>query len=111
FHWDAGAARELIHFGKWVLVGTMITFLAFQAERLIVSRAGGPELMGVFGRALALAGIATGIISTLATQLIFPAYSKMHQAGQEIRTNFRNEIGRESCRERVLMSVSAVLHE
>lgn len=88
FRWDAAAAHELIHFGKWVLVGTMITFLAFQSERLIVSRAGGPELMGVFGRALSLAGIATGLMSTFATQLVLPTYSRMHQSGHEIRNSF-----------------------
>src|SRR5205823_2853204 len=88
FRWDAGAAHELMHFGKWILLGTMITFLAFQAERLIVSRAGGPELMGVFGRALSLAGIATGLMSSFATQLILPTYSRMHQSGTDIRNSF-----------------------
>jgi O-antigen/teichoic acid export membrane protein len=88
FRWEREAARELLHFGKWVLVSTMITFLALQAERLIVAKVGGPSLMGVYGRALALAGIATGLMSSFATQLILPLYSRMHHAGRDIRDTF-----------------------
>jgi len=88
FRWEAAAVREVLHFGKWVLISTMITFLALQADRLIVAKVGDLELMGIFGRALTLAGIATGLMSTFATQLILPLYSRMHQAGRDIRKTF-----------------------
>jgi O-antigen/teichoic acid export membrane protein len=86
--WDKSAVSELVHFGKWIFFSTMITFLAFQADRLIVPRVSGFDLMGVYGRALSLAVIATSLMSAFCCQLVFPIYSRMHQEGKNIRASF-----------------------
>jgi O-antigen/teichoic acid export membrane protein len=88
FRWDRSAVGELLHFGKWIFFSTMITFLAFQADRLIVPKVSGFELMGVYGRALSLAVIATSLMSAFCVQLVFPIYSRMHQEGRDIRVSF-----------------------
>ena len=38
FRWDNALAVELFHFGKWVLLGTALTFLGRQGDSLIVSQ-------------------------------------------------------------------------
>jgi O-antigen/teichoic acid export membrane protein len=88
FRWERAALHELLHFGKWIFVSTIITFLAFQADRLIVPKVSGLDVMGVYGRALGLAVIATGLMSTFCCELVFPIYSRMHQGGRDIRTTF-----------------------
>ncbi len=88
FRWDKTTVHELLHFGKWIFLSTIITFLAFQAERLIVPKVSGFEVMGVYGRAVSLAAIATGLMSAFCCQLVFPIYSRMHQEGRDIRLSF-----------------------
>src|SRR5262249_34947830 len=89
FRWEPAAVHDLFHFGKWVFFSTLITFLAFQAERIIMPKAAGTEVAGIFDRALSLASIATGLMSMFATQLVFPVYSRLHQTGRDIRGHFR----------------------
>jgi O-antigen/teichoic acid export membrane protein len=89
FRWEAAAARELLHFGKWIFLSTLITFFAFQAEPLIVSKVAGPSLFGVFTRAMTLGAIATELMSMFANELVFPVYSRMQREGRDIRTNFK----------------------
>ncbi|MCC6417719.1 MAG: oligosaccharide flippase family protein [Gemmataceae bacterium] len=88
FRWEKEAAHDLLHFGKWIFFSTLITFLAFQADRLIMSKVAGLDWFGVFDRAMSLASIATGLMSMFATQLVFPVYSQMHQSGRDIRQQF-----------------------
>ena len=38
FHWEPEAARELFGFGKWILLNTAMTFLAMQADRIILGK-------------------------------------------------------------------------
>jgi O-antigen/teichoic acid export membrane protein len=87
-HWNRVAVRELLTFGKWIFVSTIITFLAFQADRLIVPKLSGFAVMGIYGRALSLTVIATGLMSTFATQLVFPLYSRLQHEGKDIRSKF-----------------------
>jgi O-antigen/teichoic acid export membrane protein len=86
--WDRSSVHELLGFGKWVFFSTIITFLAFQADRLILPKLSGLWLFGIYGRALSLAGIATGLMSTLSTQLVFPLYSRLRHQGRDIRNSF-----------------------
>lgn len=88
FHWDKEAAHELFTFGKWIFLGTVVTYLAFQADRLLLPKAVGLELAGIYGRAGSLAGMATALMSTFVTKLIFPVYSRLHQEGRDIRAEF-----------------------
>ena len=56
FRWERAAVSELMHFGKWIFLGTVITFVAFQAERLIMPKVPGIGLSGVLWRALEVGG-------------------------------------------------------
>src|SRR5208283_3995250 len=90
-HWDRTAVKELIHFGKWIFLSTAFTFLAFYSDRLIVGKIpNGTYYLGIYGLALNLVGIATGLMGSLSTQLVFPVYSRLHQAGRDLRTAFRH---------------------
>jgi O-antigen/teichoic acid export membrane protein len=93
FRWDREAVHEMLHFGKWIFLSTMITFLALQAERIIVPKVCGARLNGIYTQALSLAGIATGLMGAFATQLILPVYSRLHLAGEDIRKSFNKVHG------------------
>jgi O-antigen/teichoic acid export membrane protein len=86
--WDPRAVRELMHFGKWIFFSTLVTFLAFELDRLLVPKLRGFDTNGVYGRATNLADLAAGLTLALATQLIFPTYARLRQAGRDIRTAY-----------------------
>ena len=48
FRWDPDSARELLGFGRWVFVSTFSTFLATQADRLIVGAAASVAKLGIY---------------------------------------------------------------
>jgi O-antigen/teichoic acid export membrane protein len=88
FRWDRTALHELVHFGKWIFLGTIFTFLGSQSDRLIVGRLTGQEQLGVYYYAVNLAAIATTLMSTLGVQMVFPVYSRLLQAGRDIFREF-----------------------
>jgi O-antigen/teichoic acid export membrane protein len=86
--WDREAIREQFHFGKWIFLGTIFTFLGFQSDRFIVPKVGDFADLGVYGVAGGLVNIGTGLMSAFAGQLVFPVYSQLQQRGRDIRAAF-----------------------
>jgi len=85
--WDRTALHELIHFGKWIYVSTAMTFLANQADRLVVGYRS-LSLLGVYHMAAQLALIPHQLMLTFAGRLAFPLYSKIKQSGKDVRQFF-----------------------
>jgi O-antigen/teichoic acid export membrane protein len=83
--WDPSVVRELMHFGKWIFFSTLVTFLAFESDRLIVPKLMSFGISGIYNRATSLADLAAGLSLTLATQLIYPTYARLQQVGRDIR--------------------------
>lgn len=77
FTWDPEAARDLFNFGQWILLSTAITFLAGQADRLILGKIISFQLLGVYGIANALAEIPRQILLAVGDKVFFPAFTKM----------------------------------
>jgi len=90
FAWDKNAIKELTVFGRWILVSTAMTFLAQQADRLILGRLFSLEMLGIYTVAFTFANIPSSIMSQLNSSVIFPVVSK------------RAELPRESLREKIL---------
>ncbi len=86
FCWDRPAVKELFHFGKWVFISTMLTFLAMQSDKFIVGV--DQEKLGIYSVAFNLAMIPAQMLNTLGWQLVFPLYSRLHREGRDIRKNF-----------------------
>lgn len=77
FAWDPIVVRDLLNFGKWIFISTAITFLANQADRLILGKLFTFELLGVYGIAFTLADMPRQLIMAISNKVIFPTYSKM----------------------------------
>ena len=86
-HWDREAVHDLMHFGKWIYISTACTFLAGQADRLVVGFQS-LALLGVYHFATQLAQIPAQLMSAFAGQLVFPLYSRLHQSGRDIKEFF-----------------------
>ena len=75
--WDSPTVMELFHFGKWVVLGTALTFLGRQGDSLIVSRFLDFETLGVFSIAISFAKLVEMLAERFSWSLLFPVYSEM----------------------------------
>lgn len=86
FGWDREAARSLFRFGKWIFLTTILTFLANQADRLILGRLVSLEMLGVYSIAFMLTGVPRQLLGRLGSGVIFPAVSRRaHLDREELR--------------------------
>jgi O-antigen/teichoic acid export membrane protein len=84
------AVRSLVTFGKWILIGTALTFLANQSDRLILPKllpkATALQVLGVYGIAFSLSDLPRQIIAMFSSKVGFPFIAKFaHQPRPEFR--------------------------
>jgi O-antigen/teichoic acid export membrane protein len=101
FAWDAEARRGLLQFGGWVFVSSACTFLAAQADRLIVGKIS-LETLGFYHIAVVIVALPVGVVMALAYNLSFPLMSDALRDGEPADRVFRRS-------HRGLMVVSALL--
>jgi O-antigen/teichoic acid export membrane protein len=75
--WDAEAARDIVHFGKWILASTALAFLAQQGDRLILGGVLTIAELGIYSIAFFLSQALVMAIRTLARRVLFPVYSQL----------------------------------
>jgi O-antigen/teichoic acid export membrane protein len=86
-HWDRTAVREVLHFGRWIFLGTMLTFVGDQADRLVLGKLD-LVLLGVYSIGVTLAQVPTGLLERLNWQLVFPLYSRAYHQRVPVRAAF-----------------------
>jgi O-antigen/teichoic acid export membrane protein len=88
FYWDRTAAREMMAFGRWIFVSTLLTFLALQADRLLFGKLVSLTELGIYGVAAMMAALPTQAILKLGGVVVFPAYSRAKAAGSRFQDVF-----------------------
>lgn len=77
--WEPGAVRELMGFGRWVLASSALTFLAAQADRLILGKLLTLASLGVYGIALLLSEMPRALLAALSGGVLYPAFARLVQ--------------------------------
>jgi O-antigen/teichoic acid export membrane protein len=77
FLWDKDSVHSIVHFGKWIFLGTAFFFFASQADRLILGRLLTLSMLGIYGIAYALSDIPRSILLALSSKVGYPFVSKM----------------------------------
>lgn len=89
FCWDKDCIHSIVHFGRWIMLGTAFFFFASQADRLILGRLISLTLLGVYGLAYQLSDVPRQIIMALSKRVAYPFISRMiHQPLGEFRSKF-----------------------
>lgn len=89
FCWDSTSVDSIVHFGKWIMVGTAFYFFASQADRLILGKLVSLTLLGIYGIAYQISDIPRAVISALSNRVLYPFASKMiHLPMDEFRQKF-----------------------
>jgi O-antigen/teichoic acid export membrane protein len=76
FQWDRECARAQYHFGKWVFVSSVLSFIASQMDVLFLAYFINIGEIGVYGFAINLADPLTTLNMRLSQQVLYPLYAK-----------------------------------
>jgi len=77
FRWEREAVWEIIHFGKWVMMSTMIYFFSMQIDKLVFAKVFPLSEVGVYSIAASLAITTSTLMGRLQGAVLFPLYSRM----------------------------------
>lgn len=81
---DRQAFRELNRFGIWVLLGTICTFVATQADRAVFGHLLTTEQLGLYGIALFLSTGLANVVQLLSRQVLFPVLAETARSQPEL---------------------------
>ena len=82
---DRAVARELLTFGKWVFLSSIIFFLSMNFDRLYFAKQITLAQLGVYGVARGLADTITIFVSTCSSSVLFPTIAAAGLAPVELR--------------------------
>ena len=89
FAWDRDSVRSIVHFGKWIFLGTAFYFFASQADRLILGRVIPIATLGVYGIAFSLSDVPRSVIAAFSYKVGYPFIAKIiHLPLVEFREQF-----------------------
>jgi O-antigen/teichoic acid export membrane protein len=77
FQWEARSVTEIFSFGRWIFLSTALTFLAEQADRLILGKLLSLELLGIYGIAIMLGDVPRQVALALSHRVVLPAASRL----------------------------------
>jgi O-antigen/teichoic acid export membrane protein len=100
------AVRELLSFGKWILVSTAMVFLASQADRLLLGKLFTMTKFGVYNIAVTFAELPKQVITRLSGKIFFPLIAKYSHSPRE---ELRKKIGAPRARMLALLAVAVAL--
>jgi O-antigen/teichoic acid export membrane protein len=73
--WDRSCAREIVGFGKWIFLSSIIGFLAANGEKIILGASLATASFGIFAIASTLLAAVTGVYASLNGHVIFSSLS------------------------------------
>jgi O-antigen/teichoic acid export membrane protein len=87
FYWDKAIVSEFLHFGKWQLASTIITFFALHGDKIILGKFLSTEKMGIYAIAFFLADSVNTILSKVTDGVFFPVLSETWRKNQSALKN------------------------
>ena len=82
---DRPSAREIILFGKWIFLSSIIYFLAMNYDRLYFAKQIPLALLGVYGIARSMSDMLTTLVDKTGNMVLFPHVASMQTTGPEVR--------------------------
>lgn len=91
FAWDKEARDAILHFGKWIFGASALFFASKQADRLLLGKYMGTEVLGVYSIALFLSEAPGMVLVRVTDGVFYPLLSRVHrEEPQRMREVFYN---------------------
>jgi O-antigen/teichoic acid export membrane protein len=72
FQISKGPALEIIHFGKWIFISSMVYFLSTYIDRFYLGKVVPLELLGIYGIARSISDLSGNLVVRLGSVVLFP---------------------------------------
>jgi O-antigen/teichoic acid export membrane protein len=82
---DRTALREILSFGRWVLIASVVYFLAMNFDRLYMARTVSLAVLGTYGIARSLSDILNLLVARAGNFIIFPMVAASFDTISELR--------------------------
>jgi O-antigen/teichoic acid export membrane protein len=76
FGWDAEALRDLLGFGRWVFLSTVVSFLATHLDRILLGRFLTMADLGLYSIGMTFARVAIHTATRLGSTVLFPLLAR-----------------------------------
>jgi O-antigen/teichoic acid export membrane protein len=77
WQWDASAFHEIFHFGKWIVIASILSFLAANGDRLLLGGLVDATLLGVYVIAFQIFSSIEQMLAGINAGVSFPALSEI----------------------------------
>jgi O-antigen/teichoic acid export membrane protein len=77
WHWDRSAFQEMLHFGKWMFLSSILGFLVNNGDRVLLGGMIDTTLLGVYSIAYLMFSVIEQVLATLIGEVVFPAVSEI----------------------------------
>ena len=77
WEWDKSAVREILHFGKWIFLASILGFLVNSGDQLLLGGLVSPTIFGLYVIASLYVSTVDGILSRIMGDVSFPAFSEV----------------------------------
>ena len=79
FAWDKSCVHELIRFGRWIFLGTVLGFLMQFGDRLILGKLMSPTDLGLYAIALGFSQMVVKAMRQFSGRVLFPLYARLQE--------------------------------
>jgi O-antigen/teichoic acid export membrane protein len=80
--------RSMMRFGGTITLNSVIVYIAYNFEKVLLGRFWGAEATGLYGRAYQLINIPTDNLNTAVGEVAFSTLSRVQDDGQRVRSYF-----------------------
>lgn len=91
FHIDKQHAKEILLFGRWIYVWSLLSFVSASFDRLFLGQHASLAALGIYGLARTMADIPVALAGRLGHSLIFPLISDL---GNDARETVREHVAK-----------------
>jgi O-antigen/teichoic acid export membrane protein len=77
WHWEGSAVHEIIYFGKWIFLSSILFFVANNADRMLLGVYVDSATLGIYSIAFTIFSAIAQILNTIFSQVSFPALSEV----------------------------------
>lgn len=84
FRFEAAARKEIIAYGRWVMVSSSLTFGANSLDRLVLGKLVPIDMLGIFGIAKTLASAPQQLTDMIGYRVVFPLYRSIIGRGEDL---------------------------
>ncbi len=86
-------ARSMLKYGGTLTLNSVLIYIAYNADKVLLGRFWGAEVLGIYGRAYQFINIPTSNLNTSIGQVAFPALSRLQNEPERLRSYFLKGYG------------------